>query len=456
MNNKTLKLILIIITSIILILISLIIVFIMNTNRNENLNSSSEEKDEPAISEITPLPEIKPETPSPQPEPDPTPEPESESEPEPEPEDIIIDINEMYPELNDSLDSISKKYNSVAVSLAYYDGDMGEYYIYRNGYSDRAAEQLVDENTKFRVASLAKLVTVICAMTLVDSGDLDLDEDISVYLGYEVRNRRFPDTPVTSRMLMQHISSIHDSSDFQSSLMASESKPIQELLEMRSTFGSWEPGTRFEYTNFGYAALGAVCEIISGKVLDTLAREVIFEPLEIDAAFIAENLQDTENIAVIYNYSHRPTRTVEAQLKITGSGLPGHDHNFAQGGLMISAIDYAKILNMLGNKGSLHGAEILTPRSVQEINNTNVQGRAYEQGLATRYSHEMFAEDEGFFWHTGSAYGIFAQYMYSADGTNRGVVVITTGANTNRLSNRMFEVSTDLSIAAWRYIEENP
>ena len=400
--------------------------------------------------EPEPPPEPEPEEPEPEPE-EPEPEPEPTPDPEPEPDEVIISIAEQHPELKRTLDNTAARYNSVAVSFAYFDGDAGEYYTYQYGLADRSSRQSVDEDTKFRVASLAKLVTVICAMTLVDEGKLDLDVDISEYLGYRVRNPGHTNTPITSRMLMQHTSSIQDSNEFNSTLTASVPRSVQQLLGSGSTYGSGRPGTRFSYSNFAFSVLGAVCEKVSGKMLDTFSREVLFAPLDIDAAYVAKNLRDTENIAVLYNSGHNRTRSVAAQLDIVDSdGVLGHNINLAQGGLIINAVDYARILAMLGNNGELHGIRILSPESVYEINNTNAPGQSYEQGLATRFSPGVF-NNEGFFWHTGSAYGLFAQYMYSADETNRGVVVITTGASIERLRNGMVNFCTDLSRQAWQY-----
>jgi len=431
-------------------LILLPLIYVINREIRDAADPTPDSTQEPVAAESSPLPAPEPEISS---NPEITPEPSPEPTPEPEPEDMLIDIAEAYPGLKDALDEISKKHNSVAVSLTFFDGEAREYYNYQYGYADSSEERPVDVDTKFRSASLSKLVTVICAMVLVDEGKLDLDRDISDYLDYEVRNPRYPDTPITSRMLMQHVSTIYDSSAFQSSQEARESRPLQELMEMRSTYRNRQPGTVFEYSNFGYSVIAAVCEKISGKMLDSFSREVLFTPLEIDAAYVAKNLRDTENIAVIYNSSHRQTRSVEAQLEIVDSGgILGHDHNLAQGGLIISALDYARILAMLGNGGVYNGERVLSSESVRAINYTNVQGRTYQQGLATRLTADLFEPGEDFFWHTGSAYGTFTQYMYSADDSNIGAVVLTTGATTGRLPNRMFVLCTDLSMQAWRYL----
>ncbi|MCL2821269.1 MAG: beta-lactamase family protein [Oscillospiraceae bacterium] len=371
--------------------------------------------------------------------------------PEPKPEDIVIDIAEKLPELKDSLDAMAKRYSCIAVSLAYFDGDAGEYYLYQYGYANTRTEQKVNADTTFRIASLSKLMTVICAMTLVDAGLLDLDEDISVYLGYQVKNPNYTNTPITSRMLMQHTSSIHDSDVFQTSLFAAVPKPLRQLVESRSSFQNRRPGSQFEYSNFGISVLAAICEHASGEMLDSLARRAVFDKLEIDAAFVPKNLKDTSNIAVIYNHTHRQIRNVESQLEVVDSdGILGHDHNIAQGGLTISMLDFAKILAMLGNDGEIYNDRILSADAVHAINDANVNGPGYKQGLATRLVPGFtLGEDEGFYYHTGSAWGVFAQYLYTADDTNRGIIVLTTGASTGRLSNGMHRIGTDFSRLVW-------
>ena len=351
--------------------------------------------------------------------------------------------SDIYRELN----NIASEHNAVGVGLVAFDGNTSEFYTFEFGFADRENGQRVSVDTRFRVASLTKIVTAITVMTLVDDGLIDLDTDISTYFGFEVRNVHFPGTPITARMLLQHTSSIFDSGAFQVSRDRGSSESVRFLLERGSSFRRNEPGSNFEYTNFGYAVLSALAERVSGQTLDTLAREVIFEPLGIDAAFVAENLYDTENIAVIYNDRHGITRSVEAQLNVRETGTPGHDLHLAQGNLYITLIDYARILAMLGNGGSIDGVRILTTAAVREMHINDVEGLAYEQGLATRFSFGDFITGEGFFWHTGSAYGTFAQYVHNLD-RNQGVVVVTTGASISRLPNGMIDICSEMARVA--------
>jgi CubicO group peptidase (beta-lactamase class C family) len=357
----------------------------------------------------------------------------------------IADIN---PELARELNAIASDYDCVAVSMVVFDGDTGEFFSYEFGRADLESRRRVDVDTKFRMASLSKLTTVICAMALVDDGLIDLDTDISTYFGYEVKNTNFPGTSITVRMLMQHTSSIFDSGAFQESRDRDSSESVRFLLDRGSSFRRNQPGTVFEYSNFGYSVLGSLCERVSGKSIDALAREVIFDPLGIDAAYVPERLSDTENIAVIYNERHNVTRSVQAQLDVGESSTMGHDLHLAQGNLTISAVDFARILAMLGNRGVLDDTVILSAESVRVMLNTADVGASFRQGLAVRQSVGDLIEGVSFYWHTGSAFGLFSQFIYNSQ-ENKGVVVVTTGAKGELLESSMIDVCTDLSLLAW-------
>ena len=357
----------------------------------------------------------------------------------------VVSINNTDEELSELLAGAASRFNSVAVSLASFDRENG-YFTYQYGYADVSERRLIEEQTKIRVASLTKLVVVILAMNLVESGKLDLDTDISTYLGYAVRNPHYPGTPITTRMLMQHTSSLYDTGAFRSGNVAYEANTTRNLLNDSTVHRDREPGTQHEYSDFAYTVLGAVCESVSGKLLDTLAGEVLFAPLGIDAAFAPVNLKN-KNLAALYNSNHAVSRSVQAQLNHSASGVLGHQHNLAVGNLTVSTLDYARILNMLINGGVYNGVRVLSEKSVNDIHNTNVAAEHYEQGLSVRYQEEAFMGG-GVYWHTGSAYGTFAQFMYCID-TGRIVVVVATGVNGEREPNGMIKACLALAELVW-------
>ena len=79
-----------------------------------------------------------------------------------------------------------------------------------SGTADRRTGRQVTVDDPVRVASISKLIVALGVMRLVDQGRVSLDEDVSNYLGWELRNPAFPGTPITLRMLLSHRSSLDD------------------------------------------------------------------------------------------------------------------------------------------------------------------------------------------------------------------------------------------------------
>ena len=85
--------------------------------------------------------------------------------------------------------------------------------VLAEGEADRATHRLVNADDPVRIASISKLVTALGVLRLVDAGKLELDRDVSDYLGYPVRNPAFPGKVITLRLLLSHQSSLLDGDD---------------------------------------------------------------------------------------------------------------------------------------------------------------------------------------------------------------------------------------------------
>ena len=96
--------------------------------------------------------------------------------------------------------------------------------VFRDGkevYSNFRGKAVIDEqqpskskpfarDSRFRIASVSKMFTVFTVMQLAEQGKLDLDADVSKYLGFELRNPNYQQQPITIRMLASHTSSLRD------------------------------------------------------------------------------------------------------------------------------------------------------------------------------------------------------------------------------------------------------
>ncbi|MFZ6767280.1 serine hydrolase domain-containing protein [Undibacterium sp. Di26W] len=173
---------------------------------------------------------------------------------------------------------------------------------------------VVDAHTLFRVASVSKMVAAIGAMCLVEQGKLDLDADISRYLGYVVRNPHFPDAVITTRMLLSHTSSLRDDGGYnfpsnvsmQSFLLpagAHFDHGLQWANAASASAGAdFAPGKYFHYVNLNWGVLGTVMEAVSGQRFDVFMRDTVLHPLGIAGAYHPDLLSTDElsRLAVLY------------------------------------------------------------------------------------------------------------------------------------------------------------
>ena len=84
----------------------------------------------------------------------------------------------------------------------------GEIGSFAEGLADPAAGRVVTPDDPVRIASISKLVVAVGVMKLVEQGTLDLDGDVSRWLGWSLRNPSFPDRPITLRQLLSLTSSV--------------------------------------------------------------------------------------------------------------------------------------------------------------------------------------------------------------------------------------------------------
>ncbi len=264
------------------------------------------------------------------------------------------------------------------------------------------ADLPIEADTKFRIASISKPVVGIVAVALSESGKLDLERDVSDYLGFKLRNPSFPEVPITCAMLLSHTSSLRDGEVYSLPMGSSFREffePGNPAYESGGHFAKplpgkdLSPGNYFSYCNLGFGVVGTVLEFVSGMRFDLLMREFIFEPLGMDASFNVSILSDLGFsrlgssyrkardgvwdpacpwVPQIDDYLGKKPRMSFSVLPGLGEGsldsyVPGTNGTLfsPQGGLRVSIMDQAKVLRLLMNGGSVDGVRILSPQGVR-------------------------------------------------------------------------------------------
>ena len=177
-----------------------------------------------------------------------------------------------------------------------------------SGDADLEHAAHITPTTPFDVGSVAKPVTALAVLLLVQDGKLTLDDSIA---------DRLPDLPaayrpVRVRHLLSHTSGVPDWQDLLHGLMGfRRDDEVREDDVLRALRGrralNFAPGTQVQYSNSNYALLGELVRRISGMPLAELARTRIFMPLEMrDSRIVDDHTALIPGVANGYQHSDEP------------------------------------------------------------------------------------------------------------------------------------------------------
>jgi CubicO group peptidase (beta-lactamase class C family) len=334
--------------------------------------------------------------------------------------------------------------------------------VYNYGLKNYSQNLVVDNTTKYRIASISKSFTALGLMKLYDQNLFELDDNISNYLGYSVINPNHPSIPITFRMLLSHTSSLQDGSGYSTFLNATYSQnPIPNISSVLQTNGSyytsnmWRaeiPGTYFTYSNLNFGLIGTLIEKISNQRFDLFMKNEILNPLGITGSFNIQDLNSINDVATIYrkvgsawspqydNYNGiMPTPPNLSNYVIGSNGV----YFAPQGGLRASVTDVSKLLKFIKSNGSsvsglISASTLQTMKMVQWADNgsngDDYYGLFNKWGLGLHYANtnsDDFICNQNtfgnFIGHTGEAYGLISDAFYS-ENDDVGFVFITNGS----------------------------
>jgi CubicO group peptidase (beta-lactamase class C family) len=305
-----------------------------------------------------------------------------------------------------------------------------------SGLADRVRGRALTIDDPVRIASITKLVVALGVIRMVEGRRLDLDRDVSDYLGWQLRNPAYPDRPVTLRLLLSHRSSLRDGIDYAIPF----GTPLREALADPGAYdAAHPPGAFFRYSNLNFPVIASVMERVSGERFDTLMERLVLDPLELDACFNWTTCSDAAiQRAVVLTApdgrvlrddlgGRRPDCPVLAPsgCDLTGYALGSNGALFSpQGGLRISVRDLVIIGRLLLNSGFHDGREFIRDENLQAMlgpiwrfdgtNGDTESGFYCAYGLAVQSlpvaqegcNDDLFGGGRIMLGHAGDAYGV--------------------------------------------------
>lgn len=319
-------------------------------------------------------------------------------------------------------DLIDKGIISGAVTLVARNEKVG--YLKAFGTKGAESSEKMTTDQIFRIASMSKAITTVGALMLYEKGAFRLDDPISLYipefkemkvmvLNKEGEKEPFhlvdASSPITIRHLLTqtsgitynffgqpHISTIYKENDISDGLTQTDESIGNMVKRLAKLPLMHEPGTQFTY-GLNSDVLGYLIEVISGKPFDQYLEEQIFEPLDMHDTYFFLPDDKVNRLASLNRINEKGVLEQVNGKIVSGTQNYSSDYHYNSSkshfsggaGLVSTASDYYRFLQMLLNKGEYNESRILGKKTIElmttaqsDINYYWAKGEGFGFGFA--------------------------------------------------------------------------
>jgi len=350
---------------------------------------------------------------------------------------------------------------SGVVALVLRDGQVA--YERSIGLADVESKRRMTMDAMFRIASQSKALTSVAIMILMEEGKLSLNNPVSQFIPAFARTTVavradtgraiVPATRrITIRDLLTHTAGISYGTEaliaplYEAKglgpaagfgwYLADKDEGVCESMERLATLPfSRQPGEAFVY-GYNTDILGCVVERLSGMPLDKFIETRITQPLGMSDTYFFVPAAKRQRLVTVYgNDSTNQLVRAPEGARGQGSYADGPRKNFSGGaGLISTARDYARFLEMLRNGGEVDGVRILSRKTVElmltnqvgTLYNMNGQGFGLGFSIIERVGVDNTTQSVGT-WGWGGAYG--SQYRVDPEERITWVLMINQVPN---------------------------
>jgi CubicO group peptidase (beta-lactamase class C family) len=277
-------------------------------------------------------------------------------------------------------------------------------HVGRYGHRDVENDLPVTDDTRWRIFSMTKPVTSVAAMMLYEEGAFELGDPISTWLPefaeprvYVAGSDQKPVTvpavePIRVWHLLTHMSGLtygfHRAHPVDGMYRAAGHEwgtpPGADSAEVSRQWASmpllFQPGSEWNY-GVSTDVLGRLIEVVSGQPLDEFFEERIFSPLGMaDTSFGLRESDDVESLARLYVATPgRPGGPSSGMTFMESFDAAAHTKPAflsGGGGLVSTAGDYLRFVELLRRGGSYDGGRLLGSRTVAHMRRNHLPGNA--------------------------------------------------------------------------------
>ena len=343
--------------------------------------------------------------------------------------------------VDSEVEAFLKRWKIEGASLAV---TKNERLVYAKGFGIANTEtgEEVKPGHLFRIASVSKLITAVAVMKLHEQGILDLDEHVfgkpgilndSIFLNYE--DPRVEE--ITVRDLLNHTAGwsryagdpLFNPLYIAKKMHAQAPASLDLILEYTlSRKLNYDPGTRYSYSNLGYAILGRIIEVKSGMPYQDFVVMHIMKPLGIHDMHLGKSYYQEKypNEVRYYNTgAELTTRAANGSGEMVPIYYGGNDMELLgpAGGWVASAPELIKFLTAID--GFDKQPDILSPETIADMSDPHVAGK----GLYGWRGSDKY----GTWWRTGYLSGSSALVVRQNDGINWVILLNTSTYKQSRI-----------------------
>lgn len=263
--------------------------------------------------------------------------------------------------LRQQTEALRKQYNVAGISVAVTDKEKT---LFAEGFGIESVERpvlTVTPQTRFKIASISKMITAITCMRLADQGLLALDTPVRTYVPWLKLSDPVAAETVTLRHLLCHGSGL--SGELRKDGLRDErclEASLQEMLPGMQMFSKPGDGV-FLYSNYGFVLASCIAQRVTGKTYSELAKELVLEPLGMAQTHYHLGQIATYPLAL----PHRETAAGELYVEHKLSSV---ESRFGSGEVFSTPSDLCKIARLLMNSGiDDRGERILSESSAAEM-----------------------------------------------------------------------------------------
>jgi CubicO group peptidase (beta-lactamase class C family) len=241
------------------------------------------------------------------------------------------------------------------------------------------------EDSIFQIMSMTKPITAVAIMLLCEEGKINLYDEVQTYLP-EFRDQmvhangwlKKPPRPIRIGDLLSHTSGMRQMP--QGDMKDIHWKMDHTLAEAVASFAKepleFEPGTKWLYSNTGFATLGRIIEVVSGQSYESFIQSRLLQPLQMKDTFFYPSSDKLDRIAIVY--TSKDSKMIRAGTQILG-GDPGAFRKGAkypgpEYGLFSTADDISHFCQMILNHGTWKGTRFLSPATIEAMREVQTSG----------------------------------------------------------------------------------